>query len=467
MKCPKCGFVSFDYLDKCKKCGRDLRTHKQKIGVVAEAPKVSSDSGMRAEQRTERLRDRLGRLRGREKLGPGLPDFDDQVQRKKLDEQIRLEREKALEEAKRLTEEKAQIALEAKRLAEEKEQAEQLRQRAIEEAEYAKRQAEEKARQEVERARKEAEEKARLELEQARREAEERARQAAERAHQEAEQARQEAEERAHQEAERARHEAEERARQEAERARHEAEERARQEAERARLEAEERAREEAELARREAELEKREELVKEKEILDRERRKLESEKDMVARAKREATEALKVSSADIPARPKFTALEGAEEALRVEPETFEELVVAKGGFFRRLLACGIDLGIFFVIGTLLVYFIKQIQGGDQSAAAFVFSIIVYVYVIIVLLLGFYFILFHSFSGQTLGKIVMGLRVVDKEGQPIGMLRSLVRYVSWLFAFMPLGLGLLYSAFDLNKRGWHDYIAGTIVIKAK
>jgi len=33
MKCPKCGFTSFDFLDNCKKCGQDLQSHKQKFGL--------------------------------------------------------------------------------------------------------------------------------------------------------------------------------------------------------------------------------------------------------------------------------------------------------------------------------------------------------------------------------------------------------------------------------------------------
>ena len=33
MKCPKCGFNSFDYLDNCKKCGNDLVPFKAKHGL--------------------------------------------------------------------------------------------------------------------------------------------------------------------------------------------------------------------------------------------------------------------------------------------------------------------------------------------------------------------------------------------------------------------------------------------------
>jgi hypothetical protein len=33
MKCPKCGFTSFDFLESCKKCGVDLQNHKSQFGL--------------------------------------------------------------------------------------------------------------------------------------------------------------------------------------------------------------------------------------------------------------------------------------------------------------------------------------------------------------------------------------------------------------------------------------------------
>jgi len=33
MRCKKCGFISFDWLDNCKKCGKSLSEEKQLIGI--------------------------------------------------------------------------------------------------------------------------------------------------------------------------------------------------------------------------------------------------------------------------------------------------------------------------------------------------------------------------------------------------------------------------------------------------
>ncbi len=40
MKCPKCGYVSFEYLDECRKCGRDISQFKAAIGLTAFTPGV-------------------------------------------------------------------------------------------------------------------------------------------------------------------------------------------------------------------------------------------------------------------------------------------------------------------------------------------------------------------------------------------------------------------------------------------
>lgn len=38
MKCPKCGYTSFDYLDACRKCGGDLREARSLLQIIAVSP---------------------------------------------------------------------------------------------------------------------------------------------------------------------------------------------------------------------------------------------------------------------------------------------------------------------------------------------------------------------------------------------------------------------------------------------
>lgn len=56
-------------------------------------------------------------------------------------------------------------------------------------------------------------------------------------------------------------------------------------------------------------------------------------------------------------------------------------------------------------------------------------------------------------------------KIVDAEtGRDITINKAVLRYIGYFVSILPLGLGLLWVGFDSKKRGWHDYIAGTVVV---
>ncbi|MBV8500679.1 MAG: RDD family protein [Paucibacter sp.] len=68
--------------------------------------------------------------------------------------------------------------------------------------------------------------------------------------------------------------------------------------------------------------------------------------------------------------------------------------------------------------------------------------------------------------GATPGKRVIGAEVVDaKTLKRLSTGQALLRYVGYYVSTVPLGLGLIWVAFDSRKQGWHDKIAGTVVIR--
>jgi uncharacterized RDD family membrane protein YckC len=70
-----------------------------------------------------------------------------------------------------------------------------------------------------------------------------------------------------------------------------------------------------------------------------------------------------------------------------------------------------------------------------------------------------------SASGQTLGKRVLGIRVVDfNTGGPIGFPRGLLRYLGKLLATIPIFLGFFWMLWDREKQCWQDKIATTVVV---
>lgn len=77
-------------------------------------------------------------------------------------------------------------------------------------------------------------------------------------------------------------------------------------------------------------------------------------------------------------------------------------------------------------------------------------------------------IVFWIYKGATPGKMAISAKIVDAEtgamptpGQCIG------RYLAYCISMLPLGLGLIWVAFDKRKQGWHDKLAGTVVVRDK
>lgn len=67
--------------------------------------------------------------------------------------------------------------------------------------------------------------------------------------------------------------------------------------------------------------------------------------------------------------------------------------------------------------------------------------------------------------GKTIGKWVLGLRVVAASGSPILQQRSsFLRTLTYPLSFVALGIGLLGIIFGRERRAWHDHLAGTAVV---
>lgn len=77
-----------------------------------------------------------------------------------------------------------------------------------------------------------------------------------------------------------------------------------------------------------------------------------------------------------------------------------------------------------------------------------------------------YFTYFEgSPSGQTLGKRVMNIRVVDIEtGGPLGHFRALLRAVMLSVSILVCFIGCLWMLWDRERQTWHDKVAGSVVV---
>ena len=65
----------------------------------------------------------------------------------------------------------------------------------------------------------------------------------------------------------------------------------------------------------------------------------------------------------------------------------------------------------------------------------------------------------------TVGKMALGLKVSDVDGQNLDFVKSLIRNVCKIISGMILGIGYIMAGFTERKQGLHDIIAGTLVVK--
>jgi len=75
-------------------------------------------------------------------------------------------------------------------------------------------------------------------------------------------------------------------------------------------------------------------------------------------------------------------------------------------------------------------------------------------------------ILFWRFRGATPGKMLVKARIVTADGlvQP-STARLIGRFLAYFVSIFGFCLGFLWIAFDRRKQGWHDKIAGTVVVR--
>ena len=85
---------------------------------------------------------------------------------------------------------------------------------------------------------------------------------------------------------------------------------------------------------------------------------------------------------------------------------------------------------------------------------------------IVHLLLAVIVLAFWLGRGATPGKMILEAQIVDAKtlAKPTAK-QFVLRYLGYFVSGFPLGLGFLWVAFDARKQGWHDKIAGTVVIR--
>jgi uncharacterized RDD family membrane protein YckC len=134
--------------------------------------------------------------------------------------------------------------------------------------------------------------------------------------------------------------------------------------------------------------------------------------------------------------------------------ETSPAPAIAYAGFRVRTAASLIDSVLMLIITAplpLLVFIVP-----DETA----------VLVLSTVLSALMVILFWRWKQGTPGKLMLRLRIVDATtgGEPC-LRQWCLRYLGYFLSTLPLLLGFLWVAWDPRRQGWHDKLAGTVVIR--
>lgn len=146
--------------------------------------------------------------------------------------------------------------------------------------------------------------------------------------------------------------------------------------------------------------------------------------------------------------------------------ERSENKQVTVVGFGPRLLAVLIDGAMVGFLSFMLAFFIgliaiftNQVNTSQDSSvlelltvlSLFIFSVIYYV--------GFW-----TNEGQTMGNTIIGLKVIRTDGSRLSVGQALLRYIGYIISASLFSIGFVWAAFDSKRQGWHDKLAGTLVV---
>ena len=140
--------------------------------------------------------------------------------------------------------------------------------------------------------------------------------------------------------------------------------------------------------------------------------------------------------------------------------------------FGYRVMAFAIDFVLleiihFFLFALLAVKLIQATYIEPLAILSFLALLPPAFFLSFFLLHMAYFTLFHAWLGQTIGKMLMGIKVVTNDNKFTSPAMAFLRWSGYILSFAPLAAGFLWAAVDKDQCAWHDKLAQTRVVSAE
>lgn len=133
-------------------------------------------------------------------------------------------------------------------------------------------------------------------------------------------------------------------------------------------------------------------------------------------------------------------------------------------GFWSRVGATIIDSILLLIIIYPPLIFIYGWAYFDTDKTGFVAgpADFIFTWIVPLILIG----VFWLKKQATPGKMLIRAKIIDaKTGEKPTLKQWIIRYIGYFVGAIPLGLGYIWVAFDPRKQGWHDKMAGTVVVR--
>jgi uncharacterized RDD family membrane protein YckC len=121
--------------------------------------------------------------------------------------------------------------------------------------------------------------------------------------------------------------------------------------------------------------------------------------------------------------------------------------------------------GVWF-LGMLGLVLVSDAEQGGRWTVHALILVAVLSFALGLVLDAAYSVGFVGTCGQTPAMMLLRFRVLARDGGPVGYMRALARWFGSGAVLGTLGLGLLVMAFDRERRGLQDWIAGTRVVRS-
>jgi len=141
-----------------------------------------------------------------------------------------------------------------------------------------------------------------------------------------------------------------------------------------------------------------------------------------------------------------------------------DELAPEYVGFWSRVGASIIDTILMLAVTYPILYALYGAAYFDvnktESIAGMGDFLLSYIFPLVAV------ITFWVYKSATPGKMAIKAKIVDaRTGQKPSTGQLIGRYFGYFLSSLPLGLGMFWIAWDKKKQGWHDKLAGTVVVR--